>query len=407
MASSQLWSNKLRTLLSLLGISIGIFCIIAVLSAVDSLEKNILNGFSELGSDVVYVEKQPWTEDPGENFWKYLKRPDPDLKDFEAIKKKSKLAEHVAYCYFAGGSTMKYKNNSIQGGFMMGSTPDYADIQDIELSEGRFLTFSEYQNARDLVIIGHTIKKELFGEQGATGKEIKMLGRKFKVIGVIKEEGENLFNFIQFDEVAWVGLKAMSKFYQVGKPYGNQNGGQLLMAQAKEGHTLDELKDELTGIVRGARRLRPFEERNFDLNEITMLGDAIAPVISVLNIAGIVIGIFSLIVGMISVANIMFVSVKERTGMIGVKKALGARKFFILTEFLLESVFLCLVGGAIGLGLVYLIVIAITAATPFQMWLSPLNIIIGATVSITVGILAGMIPAYNASKLDPVEAMRG
>lgn len=407
MAAGQLWSNKLRTFLSLLGISIGIFCIISVLSAVDSLEKNILNGFSELGSDVVYVEKQPWTEDPGENFWKYLKRPDPDLNDFEAIKKRSKLTKRAAYCYFAGGSTLKYKNNSVEGGFMMGTTPDYADIQEIELSEGRFLTQYEYQNATDLVIIGHTIKTELFGELEATGKEIKMLGRKFKVIGVIKEEGENFFNFIQFDEVAWVGLKAMSKFYQVGRPYGNRNGGQLLMAQVVDGHTLDELKDELTGIIRGARRIRPFEEKNFDLNEITMLGDAIAPVINVLNIAGIVIGIFSLIVGMISVANIMFVSVKERTSLIGVKKALGARKFFIMMEFLLESIFLCLVGGAIGIFLVYLIVAGISAATPFQMWLSPLNIIIGATVSITVGILSGVIPAYNASRLDPVVAMRG
>jgi len=408
MASSQLWSNKLRTFLSLLGISIGIFCIIAVLSAVDSLEKNILNGFSELGSDVVYVEKQPWTEDPGENYWKYLKRPDPSLKDYENIKRKSKLASMTAYCYFAGGSTIKHQDNSVQGGFIMGSTPDYVDIQEIELSEGRYFTKIEYQSGADVAIIGHTIKTQLFGELNAVGRDIKMLGRKFKVIGVIKEEGENFFNFLQFDEVAWMTLNTMSEFYRLGQPYGNQNGGQMLLAQVKDGYTLDELKDELTGIIRAGRRLRPFESENFALNEISMLGDAIAPVIGAMNIAGFIIGIFSLLVGMISVANIMFVSVKERTGLIGVKKALGARKFFILMEFLLEAIFLCIVGGAIGLFLVFLLLKGLSAVLPaFPMWLSLSNIIAGVSVSIVVGILSGMIPAWSASKMDPVEAMRG
>lgn len=407
MAAAQLWSNKLRTFLSLLGISIGIFCIISVLAAVDSLEKNILSGFSELGSDVIYVEKQPWTEDPGQNYWKYLKRPDPDFKDFEAIKRKSKLASRAAYCYFSGGSTMKYKNNSLQGGFIMGSTPDYVDIQGIELAEGRFWTKREYQNGTDAIIIGNLIKNELFGETSAVGKEIKMLGRKFRVIGVIKEEGENFFNFIDFDEVAWMGLNTMRKFYRVGQPYGNQNGGQLLMAQVKDGYTLDELKDELTGIIRATRRIRPFDSENFALNEISMLGDAIAPVISALNIAGFIIGIFSLLVGMISVANIMFVSVKERTGLIGVKKALGARQFFILMEFLLESIFLCIVGGIMGLLFVFMLLKLISAVIPFEMWLSPGNVIIGVSVSVVVGILAGVVPAWLASRLDPVVAMRG
>ncbi len=407
MATSQLLSNKLRTFLSLLGISIGIFCIIAVLSAVDSLEKNILNGFSEFGSDVVYIDKQPWTEDPGSNFWKYLKRPVPHLKDYESVKKKSKLAKLVAYCYFTVGSTIKRGSNSLEGAIIMGSTPEYVQLQDMELQEGRFFSTYEYQSATDVVIIGNTIKEEIFGEVNAVGKNIKMLGRQFKVIGVIKEEGENFFNFLQFDDIAWMGLNTMQKFYNVGKPYGNANGGQLLAVQAKDGVTLAELKDELTGIVRASRKIRPFEEENFALNEVSMLGDAIAPVISAMNIAGIFVGIFSLIVGMISVANIMFVSVKERTGLIGVKKALGARQFFILMEFLLESIFLCIVGGAMGLLFVFLLLKGISAVIPFEMWLSFTNIMIGVTVSVSVGIIAGMIPAFLASKLDPVVAMRG
>ena len=409
LAMSQLWSNKLRTFLSLLGISIGIFCIIAVLSAVDSLEKNILNGFSELGSDVVYVDKQPWTEDPGQNYWKYLKRPNPTLRDLEAIKERSKLAQNAAYCYFSGAGTMKYRDNSIEGGFIMGSTPDYVVIQDLELEEGRFFTPQEYNRANDIVILGYRVKKELFGEQPASGKEIKLLGRKFRVIGVLKEEGENLFNFMDFDEVAWISLRTASKYYEVSPEYGtNFSGGQMLLAQVGEGYTLDELKDELTGILRASRKMRPIEEQNFELNEISMLGDAIAPVISTLNVTGIIIGIFALIVGMISVANIMFVSVKERTPLIGVKKAIGAKNGFILTEFLMESIFLCILGGVIGMLMVYSVVGGVNAVQEvFILYLSPLNIIIGIAVSVFVGMLAGMIPAWIASRLDPVVAMRG
>lgn len=406
---SQLWGNKLRTFLSLLGISIGIFCIIAVLSAVDSLEKNILNGFSELGSDVVYIDKQPWTEDPGQNYWKYLKRPNPTLEDYTAIKERSDLAKKTAYCYFAGGVTMKYQDNSLENGFMMGSTPDYVDIQGIELQEGRHFSAQEHERANDIVILGHTVKQELFGVLPAVGKEIKLFGRKFKVIGVIKEEGENLFNFIDFDEVAWITLKTSSKFYEINRRYGSDGvSGQMLIAQVEEGHTIPELKDELTGVLRGARKIRPIEDQNFELNEISMLGDAIAPVISTMNITGIIIGIFALIVGMISVANIMFVSVKERTSLIGVKKAIGAKNAFILTEFMMESIFLCILGGGIGILLVLSLVGGINSVQQvFILYLSPLNILIGIVVSVLVGMLAGMIPAWIASRLDPVVAMRG
>jgi len=406
---SQLWGNKLRTFLSLLGISIGIFCIIAVLSAVDSLEKNILNGFSELGSDVVYIDKQPWTEDPGQNYWKYLKRPNPTLNDFEAIQERSDLSKQSAYCYFAGDVTMKYRDNSLEGGFMMGTTPDYVDIQNVELQEGRHFSLSEYERANDIVILGHTVKQELFGPQPAIGKEVKLFGRKFKVIGVIKEEGENLFNFIDFDEVAWVTLKTSSKFYEVNRRFGSDGvSGQMLIAQVADGHTIAELKDELTGVLRSARKIRPIEDQDFELNEISMLGDAIAPVISTMNVTGIIIGIFALIVGMISVANIMFVSVKERTSLIGVKKAIGAKNAFILTEFMLESIFLCILGGIIGILLVLSLVSSVNAVQQvFILYLSPLNIFIGVVVSVLVGMLAGMIPAWIASKMDPVVAMRG
>lgn len=406
MAKGQLWSNKLRSFLSLLGISIGIFCIIAVMSAVDSLEQSIVSGFNELGADVIYIDKQPWTEDPGENYWKYLKRPNPTLEDYESMRRKSKLAKNVAYCYFSGAGTIKYDNSSLEGAFVMGSTPEYMDVQKLEITNGRFMTPAEFNSGSNAVVIGSTIAKELFGELDPVGREIKLLGQKFNVIGLLKEEGDDPFNFINFDDVVWMSLKTAGRFFNVSDPYANMQGGQLLMAEARSGVTLEELKSELTGIIRSSRRLKPTEGENFALNEVSMIIDAVGGVFTALNISGILIGGFSLLVGIISVANIMFVSVKERTGMIGVKKALGAKGYFILTEFLMEAIFLCVLGGIVGLALVVLVLKGISQVIPFELSMSMFNVIIGVGVSIAVGILAGMIPAFSASRLDPVVAMR-
>lgn len=406
MAISQLLSNKLRTFLSLLGITIGIFCIIAVLSAVDSLEKSIRDGFSELGSDVIYVDREPWTEDPERNYWKYLRRPEPGMRDYEAITRRSDLADGAAYAFFVGGNTVKYESSSIEGAFYMGTTYEYQRLQNVEIEEGRYFSDLEYRNASNVVIIGSKVKDELFGERSALGKSVKMLGQKFKVIGILKEEGDDPFNFINFDDVIWTGLNTTRKFYSFDDYTKGFNYQKLLLVKAKEGVELDDLKDELTGIIRGVRRLKPLEEENFALNELSMFEEVLSGFFGVLNIAGFAIGIFALLVGMISVANIMFVSVKERTNIIGVKKALGAKKIFILLEFLMESIFLCILGGLMGLAMVYGLMKLISMVIPFELWLSLKNVIIGVSVSVIVGIVAGTIPALQAGKLDPVVAMR-
>lgn len=405
-ALSQLSSNKLRTFLSLLGITIGIFCIIAVLSAVDSLERSIRDGFSELGSDVIYIDREPWTEDPERNYWKYLRRPEPGVRDYQAITDRSKLADGAAYAFFVGGTTVKHESSSIDGAFYMGTTYEYQRLQDVEIGEGRYFTDIEYRNASNVVIIGHVAKQELFGESEAVGKSVKMFGQKFKVIGVLKEEGDSPFNFINFDDVFWTGLNTTRKFYSFNDFTRGFNYQKLLLVKAKLGVDLEDLKDELTGIVRGVRRLKPSEDSNFALNELSMFEEILAPFFDGLNLAGFLIGIFSLIVGMISVANIMFVSVKERTNLIGIKKALGAKKLFILFEFLMESIFLCALGGLLGLFMVFGLMKLISLAIPFDMFLSARNIIIGVSVSVIVGIIAGTIPALQASAMDPVEAMR-
>ncbi len=406
MALAQLWSNKMRSFLSLLGITIGIFCIISVLSAVDSLEKSIFEGFSELGSDVIYIDKQPWTEDPQQNYWKYLKRPEPGIRDYEAVVAKSKLAEGAAFAFFTGGKTIKYRSSSLEGAFIMGTTYEYQELQGVNIAKGRYFSPIENSKGSNLVLIGHQVKQELFGDREAVGQDIKLLGQNFLVIGVLEEEGDDPFNFINFDDVVWMSITTARKYYNLddyNRGFGYQK---LLMAKAKEGVELSELKDELTGILRSSRRLKPLEDDNFALNELTMFEEVLGPVFRVLNIAGFTIGIFALIVGMISVANIMFVSVKERTNLIGIKKALGAKRYFIMLEFLLEAIVLCIIGGAFGLLMVFGIMKAISAVIPFDMWLSLKNMVMGVSVSILVGIISGLIPASQASRMDPVVAMR-
>lgn len=401
-AIESLWNNKLRTFLSLLGITIGIFCIITVKSAVNSLEDNIIKGFNELGSDVVYIEKQPWNENPDENYWKYAQRPNPSYNDFEKIKEKSKNTLYCSYVIFTGGRVVKYKSSSVANAFIMGTTPDYQRIQALEVVKGRVFTQNEY-NGSNKVVLGSKVAESLFGLVEPVGREVKLFGQSYQVLGVLKSEGENMFNFINFDDVLWITYPNITRFVNTND---DSQVGKMLNAKALPGVEMDDFKGELTGILRAERRLTPKEKDNFSINELSLLSQVLESVFGVMNVAGFIIGIFSLIVGMFSVANIMFVSVKERTSIIGIKKAIGAKNFIVLMEFLIESIILCIIGGAIGLIFVFGVLKAVTAITDFEMTVSLENILIGVITSIIVGIIAGIIPAIKASKMDPVEAIR-
>jgi putative ABC transport system permease protein len=402
-AKASLISNKLRTFLSLLGITIGIFCIIAVKSAVDSLQKNIEDGFSELGSDVIYIDKQPWNEDPGQNYWKYARRPNPSYDDFMAIKKRSKLATQASFTIFTGGRIIKYRNESVSNAFVMGPTFEYPEIQPIKLEEGRYFTTAEYETGANKVILGNKVYNELFKNESGVGKTVKLFGQNYQVIGFLESEGDNVFNFINFDDVIWVSLNNARKFFNINE---TSNIGRMLNVKAADGVDIQELKGETACILRANRRLKPLESDNFALNELSMLSQVLDSVFGVLNIAGFIIGIFALIVGMFSVANIMFVSVKERTNIIGIKKAIGAKRYVILLEFLIEAVILCIVGGIIGLALVFIALKIISTLIPFEMGMSFVNILIGVLSSVIVGIISGFLPALQASGMDPVEAIR-
>lgn len=402
-AVHSLRSNLLRTLLSLLGITIGIFCIITVKSAVDSLQKSIIEGFNELGNDVIYIDRMPWNEDRNQNYWKYLKRPDPSFDDYDVIKRKSKLAQRASFNVFSIGNTIKFESSSVSNAFIMGSTYEYSSIKALKLAEGRFLTPVEFSTGANKVILGYKVYQNLFGNINGIGKNVKLFGQNFQVVGYLESEGDNAFNFLNFDEVIWISFTNIKRFLNTGD---KSNVGKMLAVQAKEGVPLDELKSEVTGIVRAARRLKPLENDNFSINELSQLSQVLDKVFGVLNIAGFIIGIFALIVGMFSVANIMFVSVKERTSIIGIKKALGAKRYVILMEFLIESVILCVIGGFMGLLLVVIALMVISSFIPFSMSMSLSNMLVGVIVSVLVGVVSGILPALQASGMDPVEAIR-
>lgn len=402
-AFGSLAANKLRSFLSLVGITIGIFCIISVKSAVDSLQDNVMDGLSEIGAGTIYIEKYPWNEDWEENYHKYMKRPDPDLEDYEVIKRKSKLADLIAFSIFSTGKTIKYKSSSLSGLYVMGSTYELQELQKLDIEKGRYFTNAEYNSGANKVILGSISAKELFGNLEPVGKEVKLFGQSFKVIGVLKEEGESMFNFINYDDVVWVCLTNARRFMNIkdGKVV-----GESLVIKPKDGVNADDLKSEITGILRSHRQLKPKDDDNFSLMELSSLNNILDGFFGTLNIAGLIIGGFALIVGMFSVANIMFVSVKERTNIIGIKKALGARKGMIMLEFLIEAIILCIIGGLVGLLVSYGIIKAIAILADYQMQMTAANAIMGIIVSIVVGMISGILPAFLAARMDPVVAMR-
>ena len=405
-AWQQLMANKLRSFLSLLGVTIGIFCIIGVKSAVNSLEDNIRGSMAKLGNDVVYIEKFSWGEDPGQNYWKWMRRPNFTFKEFEVLKEELELAESVGFWQFLGAKTAKWRSSSVENCYFIGLTEDCRDLFHLEFEgEGRFMSPVEYQSGADVCILGSVISDVLFGTGiDPIGKDINVGGRKLRVLGVLKKSGKDLLKPFNFDNCVLIGYNLARR------GFGVRANGEFtrtsVSAKAKPGVDLDELKDEITGVLRGERRLKPREESNFALNTLSIISGLFDQLFGTMNVAGIFIGGFALLVGMFSVANIMFVSVRERTNIIGIKMALGAKRWFILLEILIEAVVLCVFGGILGLVLIWGVTAAISAAIDFDIHLSLGNAFWGVLVSVIVGVLSGLIPASQASRMDPVEAIR-
>jgi|TARA_B100001250_G_scaffold336721_1_gene303280 putative ABC transport system permease protein len=401
---NSLIANPVRTLLSLLGVTIGIFTIIAVLSTVDSLERSIKDNLSFLGTDNLRVEKWPWDfTNPGYEWWKFWKRPEPIYKEYEFLRDNLSSAESVEIISSRGGINVKYLNNSSVIENLNGVVFENKFFFDWEFVSGRFFTENETLTGANAAIIGHKIMKDLFKTpENAIGKQLKIKGRSYTIIGVQKEQGEAFGGGDSFDRQMSIPFNSFKKIYKVGKK--GSNAVIRIKGISDNDPGLVNLEYELKGLLRAKRGLKPIEEDNFAINRPEYLASFVSTIFSTISIAGWVIGSFSILVGGFGIANIMFVSVKERVPIIGLQKSLGAKKYFILMQFLFESSFLSIFGGLCGIFFVFLLTLPDLGS--FDLVISLKNIIIGVTISSLIGILAGFFPALFASNLDPVEAIR-
>jgi len=402
MAIQSVTVNRLRATLSLLGITIGIFAIIAVFTIVDSLETNIRESVNSLGNDIIYLEKWPWAPEEGEEYawWKYMNRPLVTIDELEFIKEKSRSTDNACFIS-AVGRRIEYGNNNVDGATLFGVSDGFQEIRSFELDRGRYFSPIEGSSGRNVVVIGSKIAKDLFQGADPIGKYIEMLGRKVMVIGVLEKEGKGTFDAFILDEVAILPLEYYKGFIDIRHEYSNPQ----IWVKAKRNVSVEELTFEIKQILRAYRRLKPSEEDNFALNQTSVINNQLDQFFSVLKIAGFFIGVFSIIVGGFGIANIMFVSVKERTHIIGIQKALGAKKYFILLQFLFESVMLSLAGGIIGLLLVLLGASIISLSGDFQVFLNLNNIMLGVGLSSGIGLISGIFPAWQGARMDPVVAI--
>ena len=398
-----LTQNPLRTILSLTGVTIGIFAIIAALTVVDSLKKNISESLSFLGTEVLYVEKWPYSFGPNVPWWEYIKRPMITYNEFKYLEANLKNASEVCVFVVSSGRVIKRGSNSIGGINLLGVTAGHLELYDIEIVQGRYLSSREFDYATNGVVLGHKVKETLFPFGiDPIGKEVNIRGLKYTVVGVMKESGDNLLNAPSNDESVLIPFKSFKKLFYTGKRRG---GYTLIAAKGQETDVgLVELEHEIRGMLRNFRGLRPKDDDDFAINRPEAITNQLQGIYDVLTMAGWFIGIFSILVGAFGIANIMFVTVSERTGIIGIQKSLGAKNYFILFQFLFEAVFLSLIGGGLGLLLVYFCTF-IDLGT-FNLVLLMKNIILGIGISTFVGVASGIIPALMASRLDPVVAIR-
>lgn len=394
-------TNKLRTLLSLLGISIGIFAIISVFTAIDALERNVSNSVSSLGEDVIYVQKWPWTFSSDYPWWKYFQRPVPQLKEMNELKRRTNTVDALVYEAFLNAKNIKHGNNTLENTTIVITSHDYDKVKSFDLRSGRYFSELESQAGRPVAIIGSSIADNLFSGAGPEGKDITIMGRKVTVIGVFAKEGSSLFENSS-DELVVVPVNFAKNIVDLNK----DRLQPMIAAKPYPGISVEEMRDDLRGAMRSIRQLSPRQEDSFALNEAKLISTQVESIFGVIGLAGGVIGGFSILVGGFGIANIMFVSVKERTSMIGIQKSLGAKNYFILLQFLIEAIFLCLLGGAIGLMLVFAAATTASVILDFDMPLTLRNILIGLIGSAVIGIISGFVPAYMASQLDPVEAIR-
>lgn len=405
-AWTALRSNLLRTILSLLSVTVGIFLVITVLTLVDSLEKNIKDSLNFIGTNTIYVEKWPWLADAdGEyRWWDFWRRPTPSYAEFKFLEENLKNKSYIAILADRNNLTVRYESNSIGQVRLVGGSEEYDKIFTVDIEKGRYFTMEEVSAGKNVAVIGHEVAKVLFPGGNALNQTIRVKNMKYVVIGVIKMEGESFLGTPSNDYVTIIPYNSFRRLYQTGSGRWDEMESSIGVKGYESDIGLVELENEVRGLLRVRRGLRPSEKDSFALNRPEALTQIIGNLFDAVSVAGGIIGGFSILVGGFGIANIMFVSVKERTPIIGLQKSLGAKNYFILFQFLFESVFLSMIGGLSGLFLVWLITFIPMGS--MVVTLSLKNIILALGTSTVIGLISGIIPAALAARLDPVIAIR-
>jgi putative ABC transport system permease protein len=395
--------NRLRTFLTLFGITIGIFAIISVFTVIDSLERSIKKSLSTLGNDIIYIQKWPWTPPSGQEYawWEYLKRPIPKLDEYRFIKEHSQLSRAVVF-QASTRKSVAYRSESLKNISVNTFSHDYNQIQKLDFAEGRYFNRIESAKGVNLAIIGSKVADELFEGLSPVGRNMKVGRNRVTVIGVLKKQGEDIVSpGGNVDESIMLPLNYARRFVDLR----SESVSPTIIARAREGIPIEDLTMEMEHFMRNLHQLKPAEKNDFSLNVLSMVNNRLASIFGVINMAGWLIGGFSIIVGGFGIANIMFVSVKERTKQIGIQKALGAKNYFILSQFLFEAVLLSLIGGGVGLLLIFLGSLIANQSIELKIMLTFGNILLGMFISVVIGIISGLAPAQKAARLDPVIAI--
>ncbi|HMA62904.1 MAG TPA: ABC transporter permease [bacterium] len=389
--------------MTLFGITIGIFAIISVFTVIDSLERSIRTSLSTLGSDIVYVQKWPWTPPAGEEYawWEYLNRPVPKLDEYQFIKEHSLLAQAVVF-QASTRKSVTYKGESLRNISVSAFSHDYNKIQNMDFAQGRYFNRIESAKGMNLAIIGSKVAEELYGGLSPVGRNMKVGKNRVTVIGVLEKKGKDFVSVGEnVDESVLLPLNFARRFLDLK----SESASPAIIAKAKDGVPLEDLSMEMENYMRNLHQLKPAEKNDFSLNVLSMINNQLNSIFGVINMAGWLIGGFSIIVGGFGIANIMFVSVKERTKQIGIQKALGAKNYFILSQFLFEAVLLSIIGGGIGLLLIFLGSLIANLSIDLKIMLTFGNILLGLFISVIIGIISGLAPAQKAARLDPVIAI--
>jgi putative ABC transport system permease protein len=356
---------------------------------------------AKLGSNVIYIQKWPWTPPPGESeypWWKYLNRPVPKLDEAREILQRSNLTQYAVFNY-GFNRTVQAGSNKAENVTVLGCSAGLIDAWDLKVQYGRPLSDEEFNSSPGFAMIGSELGSQLFKGISPVGKSLKVQGYNLNVIGVFEKMGEDMFG-TSMDNRVLIPVKVASRMVDP-----REDLGQSIIVKGKLDVPAQRLMDELEGLMRSIRRIKPFEENDFALNEVSLIATQLDNMFRVINFAGWIIGGFAILVGGFGIANIMFVSVRERTKIIGLQKAMGAKSRFIMLEFLFEASVLSLIGGAVGLLIIYIATFVVSKAFDFNLFLTVGNIILGLVVSIVIGLIAGVMPARTAARLDPVTAM--